>query len=124
MDRLLAGRSALVVEDEMLNMMMFEGILADLGCQSVTVSATINDALARIAAQRFDIAMLDVNLGGAKSYPVADALAARGVPFFFSTGYGEQGMEDAYRDRPVLKKPFLAAEMIELLRNLLPTEAA
>lgn len=121
---LLRGRSVLLVEDEMLNMMMFEAMLADLGCQAVTVSATIEDALARVADQPFDVAMLDLNLGGVKSYPIADALAARGVPFFFSTGYGEKDIEAAYRERPVLNKPFQAAQLVELLRNTLPSNVA
>ncbi len=103
----------------MLNLMMFEDILADLGCQSITVAATVEAALAHLAVKTFDIAMLDVNLGGAKSYPVADALAARGMLFFFSTGYGETGIETAYRDRPVLRKPFQPAEMAALLKDLL-----
>jgi CheY-like chemotaxis protein len=121
---LLRGRSVLLVEDEMLNMMMFEAMLADLGCQAVTVSATIEDALARVADQAFDVAMPDLNLGGLKSYPVADALAARGVPFFFSTGYGDKDIEAAYRERPVLNKPFQAAQLVELLRNTLPSNVA
>ena len=50
--------------------------------------------------------MLDINLNGNKGHDVADALAARGVPFVFSTGYSALDMRDGYRDRPVLKKPF------------------
>jgi len=123
-DLLLRGRSVLLVEDEMLNMMMFEAMLADLGCQAVTVSATIEDALARVADNVFDVAMLDLNLGGIKSYPVADALAARGVPFFFSTGYGEKDIEAAYRDRPVLNKPVQAKHLVELLQTMLPSKVA
>jgi hypothetical protein len=49
-------------------------------------------------ARVFDAAMLDVNLNGNKSYPVADALAARGVPFVFSTGYSDHGMREGYRE--------------------------
>lgn len=121
---LLKGRSVLLVEDEMLNMMMFEGMLADLGCQAVTVSATIEDALSRVAESVFDVAMLDLNLGGVKSYPIADALTARGVPFFFSTGYGEKDIEADYRDRPVLNKPVQAVQLVELLRTVLTSKVA
>ena len=46
--------------------------------------------------------MLDVNLAGDRSFPVADALAERGIPFLFATGYGLAGIEEAYRGRPVL----------------------
>ena len=87
MNKLLSGRRVLVVEDEMMILMMIEDMLADLGCESVTAAATVDQALALIDAQTFDAAMLDMNLNGNKSYAVADALAARGVPFVFSTGY-------------------------------------
>ena len=118
-DKLLSGRRILVVEDEMMVLMVTEDMLADLGCESVAVAATVDHALALIKAQRFDAAMLDVNLNGSKSYPVADALAARGVPFAFSTGYSDHGKDGHYSDRPVLKKPFKDAELAATLTALL-----
>ena len=72
-----------------------------------------------IDAQVFDAAMLDINLNGNKSHPVADALAARGVPFVLSTGYSGLDMIDGYGDRPVLKKPFPYEELVEILTRLL-----
>jgi CheY-like chemotaxis protein len=84
---LLSGRRVLVVEDEMLVLIMIEDMLVDLGCESVTAAATIAQALALIEAQVFDVAMLDMNLNGSQPYSVADALAARIIPFVFSTGY-------------------------------------
>lgn len=53
-----------------------------------------------------DLAILDVNLDGRMSFPVAEILARRGVPFLFATGYGSAGIEPPYRDRPVIRKPF------------------
>ncbi len=50
--------------------------------------------------------MLDVNVGGEKVFPVADALAARGVPFLFATGYGTAGVAARYADKRVIAKPF------------------
>ena len=73
-----------------------------------------------IDTQAFDAAMLDMNLDGNKSHEVADALAARGVPFVFSTGYSSLEMKDAYRDRPVLKKPYMYETLVEILTRLLP----
>ena len=69
MDKLLSGRRVLVVEDEMLILMMIEDMLADLGCESVTAAATVDQALALIDAQVFDAAMLDMNLNGNKAMP-------------------------------------------------------
>jgi DNA-binding NtrC family response regulator len=66
-----------------------------------------DQALALIDTQAFDAALPDMNLDGNKSHDVAEALAARGVPVVFSTGYSSLEMKDAYRGRPVLKKPFM-----------------
>ena len=104
----------------MLVLLMIEDMLTDLGCKTVTAAATVIQALALIKAQRFDVAMLDMNLNGTKTYSVADLLAARGVPFVFSTGYSDHAMKDGYRDRPVLKKPFMAQDLAEILTRLLP----
>jgi len=64
MDKLLSGRRVLVVEDEMLILIMIEDMLADLGCAAVTSAATVNQAIALIESQNFDVAMLDMNLNG------------------------------------------------------------
>jgi CheY-like chemotaxis protein len=103
----------------MLVLMMIEDMLSDLGCESVTTAATVDQALALIDTHVFDAAMLDMNLNGSKSHPVADALAARGVPFVFSTGYTGHDMREGYRDRPMLKKPFQHEDLTEILTRLL-----
>jgi CheY-like chemotaxis protein len=119
LDNLLSGRRILVVEDEMLVLMMIEDMLADHSCEQVTAAATTQQALALIGAQDFDAAMLDMNLGGAMTYSVADALGVRGVPFVFSTGYSGHEIRDGYRDRPVLKKPFEDRDMLKILLRML-----
>lgn len=118
-EKLLSGRRILVVEDEMLVLMSIEDMLADLGCESVTAAATVDQAVALIDAQVFDAAVLDMNLNGNKSFPVADKLAALGVPFFFSTGYTAQDMRDGYRDRLLVKKPIRYEELVEVFTRLL-----
>jgi CheY-like chemotaxis protein len=117
-DKLLSGRRVLVVEDEMLVLIMIEDMLADLGCKSVTSAATVDKALALISAQAFDVALLDLNLNGNDSHPVAEALSARGVPFVYSTGNTGQNLRDGYSDRPVLKKPFKYEELAAILTRL------
>jgi CheY-like chemotaxis protein len=119
MDKLLSGRRVLVVEDEMLILIMIEDMLADLGCDSVTAAATVSQAVALIEAEIFDVAMLDMNLNGNNSLVVADALAARDVPFVFSTGYSCHDTRNGHRNRPVLKKPFMEKDLTEMLRRLL-----
>ena len=119
MDKLLSGRRVLVIEDEMLILIMIEDMLADLGCASVSSAATVNQAIALIESEDFDAAMLDLNLNGNATYLVADALVARGVPFVFSTGYSGDDIRDGYRDRPVLKKPFMDKELVDIFTRLL-----
>jgi CheY-like chemotaxis protein len=118
-NNLLVGRRVLVVEDELLVLMMIEDMLADLGCESVIAAGTVDKALAVINAQVIDAAMLDMNLHGTNSHVVADALAARGVPFVYSTGNGGPNMRDGYRDRLVLRKPFKNEELVDILTRLL-----
>jgi len=108
----------------MLVLMVLEDMLADVGCESVTVAATVDQALALIGTQVFDAALLDLNLNGTTSYPLAEALDARGVPFFFSTGYSAQSIKEAYRDRLVLKKPFELKDLVEVLTRLSLTDRA
>lgn len=111
MDSLLSRRTILVVEDEMLVLMNVQEMLADLGCESVISAATADQALALLDAHVIDAGMLDVNLNGEKSFAVADALAARGVPFLFASGCGVAGLPDGYRGRPMLTKPFGQKEL-------------
>ena len=118
MDNLLSGRRVLVVEDEMLVLIMIEDMLADLGCKSVASAATVEKALALINAQVFDVALLDMNLNGNDSHPVAEALVARGVPFVYSTGNTAPSLRDGYSDRTVLKKPFKHEELAAMLSRL------
>ncbi|MEY9879005.1 response regulator [Bradyrhizobium sp. USDA 329] len=117
-DKFLYGRRALVVEDEMLILIMIEDMLADLGCKSVTSAATVDKALALIEAQAFDVALLDVNLDGNDSHPVADALSAHGVPFVYATGNTGHNLRDGYAGRPVLKKPFKFEDLVAILARL------
>jgi CheY-like chemotaxis protein len=119
MDSLFSGRHILVVEDEMLVLLGIEDVLADYGCEHVSAAANVDQALSLIDSQAFDAAMVDVNLDGRKSYPVADALAARGVPFVFSTGYSGESLDEGYRDRPVLGKPYRDVQLVEALTRLL-----
>jgi len=119
MNKLLAGRCVLVVEDEMLILMMIEDMLSDLGCESVITASSVDQALGLIDTRTFDVAMLDSNLNGTSSDPIADALAARGVPFFFATGQRRGGMGRGHPDRPVLNKPFNFERLEASFRQML-----
>ena len=97
----------LIVEDEPLIAMMLEDFLEVLDKRAAGTCETVGAALARIGEGGVDAAILDVNLrGGEKSTPVAEALAAEGIPFVFATGGGEDTLDPRFRDRPTLMKPF------------------
>jgi DNA-binding NarL/FixJ family response regulator len=100
------GLRVLVVEDEALIAMELEDRLAAMGCVVVGPAANVARALALLASERPDLALLDVNLGRERSTPVAEALRAAGVPFLLATGYDDaQLTEAAFRDAPRLGKP-------------------
>ena len=105
----------LVVEDEMLVAMNIEDMLLSLGHEIAGIAGRLAPALALAREGEFDVAMLDVNLAGEPSFPVADALRERGIPFVFATGYGREGLRDDYRGAPVLQKPFRSRDLEEAL---------
>jgi DNA-binding response OmpR family regulator len=113
----LKGCHILIVEDEVLVAMMMEDILLEQGC-TPQVAGEQKAALACIDGGRFDAAVLDVNLNGAASFPIAEALKARGVPFAFSTGYDERMLREGFGDQPVIRKPFLPGKLLDVLCGL------
>jgi len=96
----------LVVEDEMTIVMMIEDMLEELGHEPVATASRLPVALELASVCEVDFAILDVNLDGVPSFPVAQMLRARGIPFVFATGYGAAGIEPGYDEVGVLKKPF------------------
>jgi DNA-binding NtrC family response regulator len=115
----LSGRRVLVVEDEVMVSWILEDMLADLGCEVVGPAARIDQALAIVEMETIDLAILDVNLNGKKSFSVADALIARGVPFVFSTGYNDDGIPDTYKVYPMMQKPYAMVNLSGVLESLM-----
>jgi CheY-like chemotaxis protein len=109
----------LIVEDEMLVAMNIEDMLLDLGHEVAGLAGRLDPAMALARETSFDAAMLDVNLAGEASFPVAKILRERGIPFLFATGYGIKGIEEEYRSSPVLQKPFRAADLERALQAML-----
>jgi len=110
-DDLLQGTKVFVVEDEAAISMLLEDILLDFGCEVVGPAARLTTALEMAENESFDVAILDVNVAGEPIYPVAEAIAKRGLPLVFSTGYGGAGIREPFRDRPVVQKPFSQADL-------------
>jgi len=116
---LLRGRSILVVEDEMMVLMNIEDVLRDHGCTRIASAGTVEEALAVLESESFDAGILDVNLNGKTSHPVADKLSDRGVPFVICTGYGQVALGNDYENRPVLTKPYPDDALVKALTQLL-----
>jgi CheY-like chemotaxis protein len=117
-----SGRRVLLVEDEPIVAWLLKEMLVDLGCSVVGPAANVSQALAMIDAESIDVAVLDVNLRGQMSYPIADVLVARGVPFVFSTGYDKDRLLDGYRTFPALQKPFHRSDLGDTLAKLLASK--
>lgn len=106
------GRTILVVEDEPLIAMMLEDLLDTLGHRVAGNVDSVEDALGHVEAGGFDLVVLDVNLrGGEECWPVADALADRGIAFLLASGGGAELPPVRHRQAPILSKPFTMADL-------------
>ena len=112
------GRRILVVEDEMMIAMLLEDMLTDLGHTVVGVAGRLESALDMARSTDADLAILDVNLSGEASFPVAQVLTERGLPFMFATGYGVLGLEAPFQNTLTLKKPFELNDLSKALEQL------
>ena len=108
---------ALVVEDEIMVAMYVEDLLTELGIEVSAIATSLYQALA-LARGGFDFAVLDVNLAGQLSFPVADVLRERGIPFLFASGYGSKGVRDDYRSAIRLQKPFVGRDLAQAIEKI------
>ena len=112
------GKRILLVEDEPLVAMLLEDMMLDLGFDVVGPALRFDKAFELASSEQLDAAILDVNLGTCHSYPIAERLVARGVPFAFATGYGSAGVE--WEERvTILRKPFRKEVLDSVLADLL-----
>ncbi len=96
----------LFVEDEAVVSMLIEDMLLDLDVEVVGPVAKMDEALALAGEIEIEAAILDINLGGQFTYPIANILQARGIPVIFATGYGSSALPERFRSVPTLHKPF------------------
>lgn len=116
------GKRILVVDDEAMIRMLLVDMLSELGYTVAAEAARVEDALEAAINIDFDVAILDVNLQGQTIGPVAEALAERGRPFVFATGYNELGLPEGFRDRPMLRKPFQLDGLSRTLESALASK--
>lgn len=110
------GRRVLIVEDEALIAMTAEDMIEEIGWQPARVATSCGAALEAVAEGGFDIALLDINLRGEDSGPIADALAEAGIPFVFTTGYGEARVPERHRGAGLVTKPYDSASLAAALQ--------
>ena len=109
----------LLVEDESLIAELIVDILTTHDYLVAGPIAHLADARRAVEEEEFDAVVLDIDLAGTLSYPVADTLASRNVPFVFLTGFGKGGLRAEYAKRPIVAKPFRPKDLLAALHRAL-----
>lgn len=109
---MVGANPILVVEDEFLIALDIVAALENAGVSVAGPASTVGDALAAIESEPLRGALLDAHLGGESAGRVADALAARGLPFAFVSGYGPESLPQAHRAAPLVRKPFSDQDLL------------
>lgn len=108
-------KRALLVEDEGVIALLIESMLTDLGYQVLGPASRLAKALDIAQSETFDVAVIDVNLNGTPSFPIAELMIAKRIPFVFATGYGASGIPDYLNTSPVLQKPFKLQQLADAI---------
>lgn len=115
----LTGKRVLVVEDELLLALDLEDMLTAAGCAVVGPAMRVEAAIELARDEAIEAAVLDININGARSYPIAEILRSRGIPFVFASGYGQPEGTSRFADVPTLPKPYCEAQVTGALKALL-----
>lgn len=110
----------LIVEDEMMIALLIEDVLGELGYDVVGPAGKLEAAITLARDEMFSAAILDVNIRGGDTFPVATILRERGIPFFLASGYGKWALPDAFQGHPLLQKPFTASDVEKAMDAMLP----
>ena len=112
----------LIVEDEAIIAMNLEDMVIQLGYYVIAIATRIDKALQLADKEEFNLALLDINLAGVTTFPVAAVLRKRTIPFIFTSGYGQLGLKDDYCGAPLLTKPFNSRELERVISQVLPRD--
>jgi CheY-like chemotaxis protein len=117
----MKGKKVLIVEDSYLLALTLEDMLTEAGADVVGIAASVAIALKAMEEHTIDIACLDINLGPETSFPIADALALRGIPFVFVSAYEADVVPPAHRHRPFVSKIEAHLELLSACRAAAPS---
>lgn len=116
----MKGLRILLVEDEFFLACSLEEELRSYGCAVIGPFADVTAAAEAVGRERFDFAILDINLNGEMAYPLADALSDLGIPFLFLSGYSRSNLPERFRASPQVSKPYDPTVLMrEIQRTLL-----
>ena len=123
-EALLAGRTVLLLEDNMIVALEAEDTLFELGAKAVWAASTLREADAIFASEPIDLAMLDINIGLDTSIELAARLTAQGVPFIFASGYGEDvRLAEGQAAVPIVRKPYDGEHIRRAMATVLASAA-
>ena len=115
------GKKVLIVEDSYQLALTMEDMLTDAGADVVAIAPSVVTALKAMEQHIIDIACLDINLGSETSFPVADALAMRGIPFVFVSAHAADVLPPGHRHRPFVSKSEAHLELVSACRAASPS---
>jgi DNA-binding NtrC family response regulator len=101
---------------------LIEDMILDFGSEVVGPAARLEEARRMAGSAELDAAILDINVGGAVVFPVADILQERGIPVIFATGYGATALPSRFHGSLTLSKPFSYQSLAEALRTALAAQ--
>lgn len=113
----LHGKRILIVEDLGLITLELKRMAEDVGCVIAATAARLDEARSLADTVPLDGVLLDLNLAGERSYPVAEVLRQRGVPFIFLTGYDSEQIHPDFAEAPHLHKPFGTEALEKAMRD-------
>lgn len=113
-----AKKRVLLVEDEALVAMLMEDYLTDLGFDVVGPAMRLEPALQLAQTEEIDFAVLDINLAGKQSFPIAEVLRQRGISFLFASGYGTAGLAEGFESVRVMQKPFDRSDLERAMQQV------
>lgn len=112
--------TVLLVEDSSMVLMATEFLLEEHDLQVIATASSLESALEQARSTTPDIVLLDVNLFGEMSFPVADVLVERGIPFIFTTGYSaNESIPVRFAGTPVMHKPYDEGALVVMIGQLL-----